>query len=165
MTRLTLVVVVALTVWTEGPARAADPDLAARRDRLAAELEDLRAALKIPGLSAAVVKDGQVVWAAGLGFADLEARAPATEHTTYRIASLTKTFASTLVLRLVEQGKLDLDAPMSKFSPNFKDIQASEELLNRVREVSHAVDARIQQVLARQGENPESDPSAALDGD
>src|SRR5204863_424859 len=75
----------------------------------------------IPGLSVAVVQDQKLVWAAGSGFADIEARTPATEHTTYRIASLTKTFASTLAQRQVERGKLDLDAPMSRYSPDFKD--------------------------------------------
>ena len=46
------------------------------------------------------------MWARGFGFADLENRVPATPDTLYSIASLTKTFASTLVMRLVEQGKL-----------------------------------------------------------
>jgi CubicO group peptidase (beta-lactamase class C family) len=89
--------------------------------RLETQLEDLRNLLMIPGMSAAVVKDQKLVWARGFGFADLEKRIPATENTPYRIASLTKTFASTLLLRLVEQGKISLDDPMSKYSADFKD--------------------------------------------
>src|SRR3954470_11020609 len=111
MDRLTLALVALaapLAPWPGPSARAADPAPPDRRERLSAELQDLRAALQIPGLSVAVVQDQKLVWSRGYGFADLEAKVPATEHTTYRIASLTKTFASTLALRLVEQGKLDL---------------------------------------------------------
>lgn len=92
-----------------------------RFSRLEAQLEDLRNLLMIPGMSAAVVKDQKLIWSKGFGFADYENRIPATEHTPYRIASLTKTFASALVLQLVEQGKVSLDEPMSKYSADFKD--------------------------------------------
>lgn len=78
-------------------------------------LEDLRRDLKIPGLSAAIVKDENVLWSEGFGYADLENKIKATPETSYYLASLTKTFASTIVLQLVEQGKLDLDAPISTF--------------------------------------------------
>ena len=78
-------------------------------------LEDLRRDLKIPGLSAAIVKDENVLWSEGFGYADLENKIKATPETSYYLASLTKTFASTIVLQLVEQGKLDLDAPISAF--------------------------------------------------
>lgn len=78
-------------------------------------LEGLRKDLKIPGLSAAIVKDGQILWAQGFGFANIEKKINATPQTSYYLASLTKTFASTIIMQLVEQGKLDLDAPVSMF--------------------------------------------------
>jgi CubicO group peptidase (beta-lactamase class C family) len=78
-------------------------------------LEELRQDLKIPGLSAAIVKDENVLWAEGFGYADMENQVKATPDTTYYLASLTKTFASTVILQLVEQGKLDLDTPVSTF--------------------------------------------------
>jgi CubicO group peptidase (beta-lactamase class C family) len=62
-----------------------------------------------------------VVWAKGFGYADLENRIAATPDTVYHIASLTKTFAATLLMQLVEQGKLDLDEPVSYYSSDFKD--------------------------------------------
>jgi CubicO group peptidase (beta-lactamase class C family) len=101
----------------------AKPAPAAEKERIARfgqQLEELRAKLKIPGLSAAIVKEQNVVWAKGFGLADVEKQIPATPQTNYRIASLTKTFASTLLMQLVEAGKLDLDEPMSKFSPAFQ---------------------------------------------
>ncbi|HLM01205.1 MAG TPA: serine hydrolase [Pyrinomonadaceae bacterium] len=83
--------------------------------RLETSLENLRQELKIPALSAAVVKDRKVIWARGFGFADLENKIPATERTAYHLASLTKTFASTVVMQLVQEGKIKLDDPVSKY--------------------------------------------------
>ncbi len=83
-------------------------------------LEALRQDLKIPALSVAVVKDQKVLWAKGFGYADPEAKIPATEHTPYHLASLTKTFASTVVMRLVQEGKISLDDPVSKYGINLE---------------------------------------------
>src|SRR5262249_34755759 len=83
--------------------------------------DQLRRLLKIPGMSAALVKDHHILWARGFGYADLEKRIPAKPDTLYYIASLTKTFATTVLMQLVEEGKLDLDEPMSRYSSEFKD--------------------------------------------
>jgi CubicO group peptidase (beta-lactamase class C family) len=93
----------------------------ARLDRFEQQVESVRGRLKIPGLSVAIVKDQELLWTKGFGFADLENHVPATPDTLYSIASLTKTFAATLVMKLVEQGKLDLDEPVSHYSADFKD--------------------------------------------
>src|SRR5262245_37835505 len=92
-----------------------------RLDRFEKEVDAYRSRLKIPGLSAVILKDQAVLWTKGFGFADLENRVPATPDTLYSIASLTKTFASTLIMQLVEQGKLNLDEPISHYSSDFKD--------------------------------------------
>ncbi|MCA1621623.1 MAG: serine hydrolase [Acidobacteria bacterium] len=78
-------------------------------------LESLRQELKIPAYSAAVVKGQKVLWAKGFGYADVENKIPATEHTPYHLASLTKTFASTILMQLVQEGKVKLDDPVSKY--------------------------------------------------
>jgi CubicO group peptidase (beta-lactamase class C family) len=88
---------------------------APRIARLEAQLESLRQQLKIPAMSAAIVKDQKVVWAKGFGYADVENKIAATEHTSYHLASLTKTFASTIVMQLVQEGKIKLDDPVSKY--------------------------------------------------
>ena len=85
------------------------------------QLEADRGQLRIPALSASILEDGQVLWAEGFGHADLERRVPATPDTLYHIASVTKTFTAILVLQLVEQGKLDLDAPVSRWVPEITD--------------------------------------------
>ncbi|HEX6183255.1 MAG TPA: serine hydrolase [Pyrinomonadaceae bacterium] len=96
-------------------ARQARPSDAERIARLETLLESLRQELKIPAYSAAVVKDQKVLWAKGFGLADVENKIPATEHTPYHLASLTKTFASTILMQLVQEGKVKLDDPVSKY--------------------------------------------------
>ncbi|HEX6042690.1 serine hydrolase domain-containing protein [Longimicrobium sp.] len=81
-----------------------------------AEVDSLRVAHGIPGLSIAIVRDGRVVLARGFGFADVEARVRATEHTPYPIASVTKPVSAVVAMRLVERGVLDLDRPMSTYA-------------------------------------------------
>jgi CubicO group peptidase (beta-lactamase class C family) len=78
-------------------------------------LESLRQELKIPAYSAAIVENQKVIWAKGFGYADVENKIPATEHTAYHLASLTKTFASTILMQLVQDGKIKLDDPVSKY--------------------------------------------------
>ena len=92
-----------------------------RLERFEKTVEDFRSRLKIPGMSALIIKDQKVLWAKGFGFADLEKRIPATPDTLFHLASITKTFAATLIMQLVEQGKLDLNEPMSHYSTDFKD--------------------------------------------
>jgi CubicO group peptidase (beta-lactamase class C family) len=82
------------------------------------EADELRRTLHIPGLSAAIVQSQKVVWARGFGYADLENRVPATPDTLYHIASVTKTFGSTLVMHLVETGQLRLDEPIAPYTPS-----------------------------------------------
>ncbi len=117
-----LLIVLALLSASSGTcnAQSREKEQLARFEK---QLEELRTLLKVPGLSAVIVRNHQVLWAKGFGFADVQKRVPATSQTPYRIASLTKTFAATLVLQLVEQGKLDLDEPMSKYSSDFKDTR------------------------------------------
>jgi CubicO group peptidase (beta-lactamase class C family) len=92
-----------------------------RLPRFEKQVEALRTLLKIPGMSAVIVRDQRVLWSKGFGFADPEKQIPATPETLYHVASLTKTLAATLLLQLAEQGKLDLDEPMSRYVADFRD--------------------------------------------
>jgi len=80
-----------------------------------AQLDSLRVDLQIPGMSAAIARDGQIVWSKGFGYADAEERRPATPSTPFHLASLTKPFAATIVMQLVEEGAVDLDDPISQY--------------------------------------------------
>lgn len=73
------------------------------------------AARHIPGLSVAVVQDGQVVKTAAYGVSDVAAKTPATLDTRYILGSCTKPFTAVAALQLMETGKVDLDAPVSRY--------------------------------------------------
>jgi CubicO group peptidase (beta-lactamase class C family) len=73
----------------------------------------------VPGLSIALVDDQRVVWAQGFGYADAERKRPAGVQTLYGIGSISKLFTATAVMQQVEQGHLDLDAPVSQYLPDF----------------------------------------------
>jgi CubicO group peptidase (beta-lactamase class C family) len=98
----------------------ANTSQAQRLTRLENLLDGLRQELKIPSFSAAIVKDQNILWAKGFGYADPDNKIPATEHTPYHLASLTKTFASTIVMQLVQEGKINLDDPVSKYGVNLE---------------------------------------------
>lgn len=85
-------------------------------EEFARALDSLRTAARIPGLSTAVVKDGEVIFARGFGYADLERQIPATPETPYDIASVAKPISAVVALKLVEAGRLDLDRPMAQYS-------------------------------------------------
>lgn len=88
---------------------------------LEADLEDVRAPLGIPGMAAAVVQGGQLIWSAGFGFADVENGVAATPNTPFGLASVTKPMAATLVMQLVEEGLIDLDGLVSSYGVDLPD--------------------------------------------
>lgn len=79
-------------------------------DYLTAEI----AAKHIPGVSLAVIRDGKVEKLSAYGLANVELAVPASPQTVFQIQSITKTFTSTAILMLMEEGKLALDDPIGK---------------------------------------------------
>ncbi|HYL98514.1 MAG TPA: serine hydrolase domain-containing protein, partial [Blastocatellia bacterium] len=73
----------------------------------------------LPALSIALVDGQRIVWQKGFGYQDPDAKTPATAETVYRVGSVSKLFTDIAVMQLVEQGKLDLDAPVSTYIPEF----------------------------------------------
>jgi CubicO group peptidase (beta-lactamase class C family) len=111
-----------LATWPASAQQPSKPELDRNNLlRLEQQIEALRNRLKIPGLQAVVLRDQRVIWANAFGHADLENRIPETVTTPQHIASLTKTFAATLVMQLVDHGDLSLDEPVSHYSSDFKD--------------------------------------------
>lgn len=74
---------------------------------------------QVPGISIAIEHGGDLLAAKGYGFSDLENRVPATEHSVYRIGSVTKQFTAAAVLKLAEEGRLSLDDPIETYVPAF----------------------------------------------
>jgi CubicO group peptidase (beta-lactamase class C family) len=69
----------------------------------------------VPSFAVAVARNGQIVWEEAFGWADVQRRIPATVHTMYSVASVSKPITATGLMVLVEQGKLDLDAPADRY--------------------------------------------------
>jgi serine beta-lactamase-like protein LACTB len=93
-----------------------------------------------PGIGAAVVLDGEPVWSAGFGMADLEDSAAVTSSTLFRLGSISKPITATAILQLWERGKLDLDAPVQKYCPSFPQKEwpiTSRELLGHLGGIRH----------------------------
>ncbi|MBL8961324.1 MAG: serine hydrolase [Gemmatimonadetes bacterium] len=74
----------------------------------------------LPALSVALVEGDRVVWARGYGYADSAGTIPATAQTVYRVGSVSKLFTDIGVMQLVERGVLDLDAPVTRYLPEFR---------------------------------------------
>ena len=91
--------------------------------QLISGLDTLRSSLKIPGMSVALMKGDSILFERGFGYADLEKKQAVTPATTFRVASITKTFTSTIIMQLVEQGKLDLRTPVSAFGVDLNNPQ------------------------------------------
>jgi len=70
---------------------------------------------RIPGLQIAVVRNGKIVLLRAFGIADLQHSVPVTNKTVFPIYSCTKAFTGVAVMQLVEQGKVDLAAPISRY--------------------------------------------------
>jgi CubicO group peptidase (beta-lactamase class C family) len=102
-----------------------------KRARIEQAVAKFMAANQVPGISAAVVENGEFVWSEGFGMADLEQFVPATAQTLYRLASVSKQLTAVAAMRLSEQDKLDLDAPVQKYCPAFpvKEAPISTRLL------------------------------------
>lgn len=82
------------------------------------EIEQFRVKYHIPGLSVGIVNEKKLVWAKGFGYADIENKIAADENTVYQIASVSKTFASIILLQQVENGNVSLDDPIKKYGIN-----------------------------------------------
>ncbi|WP_293848254.1 serine hydrolase domain-containing protein, partial [Steroidobacter sp.] len=69
----------------------------------------------IPSVSVAVARNGKIIWEEGFGWSSLERQVPATEHTMYSLASISKPITATGLMTLVAAGKVDLDAPANDY--------------------------------------------------
>ena len=73
------------------------------------------AAFEVPGAAVALVRDGRLTWSEGYGQADLARGVAVTPDTVFQVGSISKSVTAWGVMRLVQQGKLDLDAPVERY--------------------------------------------------
>jgi CubicO group peptidase (beta-lactamase class C family) len=86
-------------------------------DTLEAEIPKLMEAADIPGLSIAVIRNGEIFWSGTFGVRSRETNEPVNEKTIFEAASLTKTITAAAVLKLVERGVMEMDTPLSEYFP------------------------------------------------
>jgi CubicO group peptidase (beta-lactamase class C family) len=80
-----------------------------------AALDNIRVTLRIPGMAAAIARGSDIVWSRGFGLADVERGRPATDTTSFYVASVTKSVAAIVLMQLVEEALVDLDDPISDY--------------------------------------------------
>src|SRR5262245_58942421 len=112
------------------PAAVPSTVAAAPAERYSAAVEEARSLARtlmvkenLPGLSVAVAIDGEIVWAEGFGFANVESRMPVTPRTRFRTGSVSKTLTAAAVALLYDRGRIDLDAPIQTYVPLYPQKQ------------------------------------------
>ena len=121
--RLAAAVVLAIACASAAARPAAQPSgtfaADSRFEAIAALAQEKMREYRVPGVALGVLDRGTLTMR-GLGVTSVEDPLPVTEHTVFPIASISKTFAATAMMRLVEQGKVDLRAPVRTYLPDFR---------------------------------------------
>lgn len=109
-----------MLLWTsDGKAQTTATDSKALGD-LNDVVTKVMAEWKVPGLSVAVVKNGQVIYAKGFGYRDVDKKLPVTTDTLFAIGSVSKSFTSLIFGVLNDEGKVDWDQPVRTYLPTFQ---------------------------------------------
>ena len=98
-----------------------------RLEQLEERLEQFVEDGRIAGCVALVARRGETAWLEGIGYQDVEAGIEMQADTIFRICSMSKPITSVAVLTLVDEGRIDLDDPVTRFIPEFRDVQVLEE--------------------------------------
>jgi CubicO group peptidase (beta-lactamase class C family) len=110
-----------LGVATSISTAAQPPDHAPNSAHQAYQFDSVRALIRraindgVPSVAVAVAKDGRIIWEEGFGLADRERSVPAAPNTMYSLASISKPFTATGLMKLVERGKVQLDRPVNDY--------------------------------------------------
>ncbi len=103
-----------------------EPDrLGSLVDAMNEQLPTLLEKYAVPGAAVGVVEDGRVAWSSGYGLADIASGTPVTDEAVFQVASLSKPVTAWGIMHLVEQGQLDLDAPVEHYLTRWQ-VPASE---------------------------------------
>ncbi len=116
---LALGVAIAAVCWLAPPRTQARTAVDARFEALVSLAASKMREYRVPGVALGIIEAGTTTMR-GLGVTGVEDPMPVTEHTVFPIASISKTFTATALMRLTEQGKVDLRAPVRKYLPDFR---------------------------------------------
>jgi len=133
--------IAAIVVIVSASSHAQDSKLpAGQREQIQVAISKFMSANHVPGLSAAVVENGEYLWSDGFGMADLENSVPATSLTLYRLGSISKPLTATGAMLLWERGKLDLDVPVQRYCTAFPQkpwVVTTREVLGHLAGIRH----------------------------
>src|SRR5262245_30357588 len=107
------------------------------------KLEALRKEYHIPSLAIGIVNEKKLVVRGSLGYANIEKQIKPDENTVYHLASITKTFGSIILMQLVEQGKVSLDDPISKYGINLGARWGSDERIKVKHLLTHTASGNM----------------------
>src|SRR3954464_1225017 len=154
---------------TVAPPRLVNGFDASRLARIDQTLQSYVDKNEIAGAVALVLRDGRPVYQRAVGWADKESRKPMSMDAIFRIASQSKAITSTAVLMLFEEGKLNLDDPVSRFIPQFAHTTVAtrsdtgrvispakreitiHDLLTHTSGISYGVDSLVAPLYAAKG--------------
>jgi serine beta-lactamase-like protein LACTB, mitochondrial len=111
-----------------------------KQSQIESTISKFMSANSVPGISAAIVENGQYEWTQGFGMADLENFVPATSRTLYRLASVSKPLTATAAMQLWERRKLNLDAPVQTYCTAFPQKEwpiTTRQLLGHLGGIRH----------------------------
>ncbi|KAB8061288.1 serine hydrolase [Janthinobacterium sp. FT14W] len=133
--------------------------------QLAAFLQDEMRERQIPGLQIAVIRRGKVVLSRNFGLASLQYQVPVTDASMFSINSATKAFAGVAVMQLVQQGKIDLAAPVSQYltglPPAWQAVTVTQ-LLNHTSGLPDVLDQRSGKLVGPQPDDADAAWKAVL---
>lgn len=148
-------------------ARAQAPDFAELTQKLEALTPEVMENLHVPGIALALIYDSSVAWVKGFGYADKEKQTPVTGQTLFQACSISKAVAAWGAMRLVEQGKIKLDAPIwdvvKRWHVPPSEFDANEITLRRL--LSHTAGLSLHGYLGFPPEHPLPTLEASLSGD
>jgi len=137
LVRRSLLLAVLFSLSIVGRSAAAELPTASPSDvgMSAAKLDEIEPAMqkyvddgKLAGIVATVARNGKVVYQTAVGYSDLASETPMRADAIFRIYSMTKPITSVAMMILRDEGKFELDDPVSKYLPEFKDLKVAGDL-------------------------------------
>ena len=132
--------------------------------KIETSVEEIMASGQVPGAAVGIVKNGELVYAQGFGVAELGSDEPVTPDSVFAMGSVAKTPTALAIMQLVADGKIDLDAPVTEYLPDFTlaDPDLGEVTIRRLLSHTAGMPDPIDWLAEYQDENLRSD-EAALD--
>jgi CubicO group peptidase (beta-lactamase class C family) len=128
---LALVSVAAVSAWGQGLPKAGQPGevgfSSQRLERITETFQREVDSLAIPGAVVLIARDGKIGYEKAIGYQNREERVPMKVDSIFRIASMSKPITTVAAMMLVEEGKLDISAPVSQYLPEFGDLKVGPD--------------------------------------